>query len=110
MATHAPSHRRARGRAAPVPPLQSVPPAPRGSLVIIGGHERKNGSRPILEELARRVGDGRLVVATLASEEPDDQFEDYRDTFKALGTRRIVQLDARRREDLLRHPKLNALE
>ena len=34
----------------------------RGSLLIIGGHETKEGHRPILEELARRTEKGKLVV------------------------------------------------
>jgi len=72
--------------------------------VIIGGHENKDGDREILEELAHRVGAGKLVIATLASEEPDEQFEQYRTVFSELGVRKIEQLDSRRREDLLDDP------
>jgi len=50
------------------------------------------------------VGAGKLVIATLASEEPDEQFEQYRTVFSELGVRKIEQLDSRRREDLLDDP------
>jgi cyanophycinase len=83
------------------PRLNAVPKSVRGSLMVIGGNEEKDGPRTILEEVARRVGSGKLVVATLASEQPDEQWALYQKVFRGLGVRRIEQLDARRREDLL---------
>src|SRR5829696_6301070 len=98
------THRRngKRGAALPdVPPLSAVPRAPRGKVMVIGGNENKDGHRSILEHLAKQVGRGKLVVATLASEEPQAQWAEYHKVFGELGVRRIEQLDARRREELL---------
>jgi cyanophycinase len=69
--------------------------------MVIGGNENKEGHRPILEHLARQVGKQKLVVATLASEQPAAQWTQYRKVFQDLGVRRVEHLDARRREDLL---------
>ena len=64
----------------------------RGTLIIIGGHEDKEGDRIILSAVARRAAGGRLVIATVASEEPDAYFAAYRETFAALGATDMVQL------------------
>jgi len=93
-----------------VPPVYATPIEPQGTLIIIGGHENKEGHRPILEEVARNVRSGKLVVATLASEEPQAQWNTYSATFRDLGVSRIEQLDARKREELLREPNLDILE
>lgn len=90
--------------------LNGVPRDPRGSLIMIGGHENKEGNRPILEELARRTGNGKLVVLTLASEVPGEQWEEYERVFRELGVKRVEQLDVRRREELLENPRLELLE
>ena len=95
---------------APAPPLHSTPVQPRGSLLIIGGNENKEGHRPILEELARRVGSGKLVIATMATEQPEEQWTEYRAVFKELGVRRIEHLDVRRREELLEDAKLELVD
>src|SRR3982750_1360593 len=65
--------------------LDATPCHPKGMLVVIGGHEQKEGHRPILEVLAKRVGSGKLVVATLASEEPESQWKEYERSFRELG-------------------------
>jgi cyanophycinase len=94
----------------PPPRLQPAPTRPRGSLVIIGGREEKtDGNRGILEELARRAAGGSLVVATMASEEPDAQWEEYRKVFRELGVRRIAHLDVRQREELIDNPRLDLI-
>jgi len=90
--------------------LDATPCRPRGTLVVIGGHEQKEGSRPILELIAKRAATGKLLVVTLASEEPQEQWERYLATFKDLGVRNVEQLDARRREDLIDDSRLNALD
>ncbi len=73
----------------------------RGSLLVIGGHENKEGQRTILEEIAKRAKGGKLVVATIASEEPQPQWEEYQRVFTELGVRNVRQLDARGREQIL---------
>jgi cyanophycinase len=94
---------------APVPPLNAVPHAPTGTLIIIGGNENKGGHRPILEQVARRVGRGKLLIATFASEHPEEQWETYRKVFRELGVRRIAHLDARSRDEMLARPPAEKL-
>jgi cyanophycinase len=73
----------------------------RGTLIVIGGREDKTDGRRILTEVARRAGRGTLTVATVASEESEQAWEDYRRTFTELGVRRVehLALDARDDED-----------
>src|SRR3954447_13292000 len=63
----------------------ATPCRPGGDLVVIGGNEKKEGARPILELLAKRVGSGKLIVVTLASEEPEEQWQEYQKSFRELG-------------------------
>jgi cyanophycinase len=90
--------------------MDATPCQPSGTLVVIGGKEKKEGDRPILELLAKRVGSGKLIVATLASEEPEAQWQEYQKTFRELGVKRIEQLDVRRREELVENPRLELLD
>lgn len=68
---------------------------------MVGGNEDKVGSRLILTELARLTGNGRLVVATLASEEPDVQWQTYSRLFREFGVRDVVHLRAETRDELI---------
>jgi cyanophycinase len=49
-----------------------------GTLIIIGGHEDHDGERVILKEVARRVANGRLVLATVASHSPEGTVRNIR--------------------------------
>jgi cyanophycinase len=82
----------------------------RGSLIIIGGREEKEGKALILRAVAERSQGGKLVVATLASQEPQAMFEDYHRAFSALGVKQIEHLDVPSRESVLRDPPLDLLE
>src|SRR3954447_24802267 len=86
------------------------PVTAKGSLVIIGGHEEKKGQALILREVARRAGNGKVVVATLASQEPEAMWRDYQKAFTALGVRRGEHLNVADREGLLRDPHIDILE
>lgn len=72
-----------------------------GPLIIIGGHEDKQGERVILKEVARRLGGGRLVIATVASHQPEGYFESYRAAFAELGAADLVELYVESRSDAL---------
>jgi cyanophycinase len=72
---------------------------PRGTLVIIGGHENKTGDRLILRAVAARVGSGALVVATVASGLPGEVWSDYEPLFKELGVRDVRHLHVESREE-----------
>jgi cyanophycinase len=63
-----------------------------GPLIIIGGHEDKEGRRVILKEVARRVNGGKLVIATVASHKPEGYFDSYLEGFKNLGVGELVEL------------------
>jgi len=64
----------------------------KGPLIIIGGHEDKEGRRKILREIARTVGEGKLVIATVASHEPEGYFDTYKTAFADLGVTNLVEL------------------
>jgi cyanophycinase len=63
-----------------------------GPLIIIGGHEDKEGDKVILKAVAERLRGGRLVLATIASHEPDGYFETYQKAFASLGVTDLVEL------------------
>jgi cyanophycinase len=80
-----------------------------GTLVIIGGHENKDDDPLILKEVVRRVGAGKLVVATVASELPDEMWETYERVFRRLGVKHLYKLDVESREDAFSDRKLQIL-
>jgi len=72
---------------------------PKGTLLIIGGHEDKENEKVILRELARRVGSGKLVIAPIASERPNEMWEMYETVMRGLGVRHVHHLRIEARED-----------
>jgi cyanophycinase len=88
-------------------------PAPadaKGTLVIIGGHEDREGERVILREVARRLNGGRLVVATVASHEPEGYFDIYKRAFADLGVTEIDELYVHERAETLDGEMARALD
>ena len=83
---------------------------PRGRLLIIGGREDKADGKLILRELARLVGSGKLVVATLASEEPGSAWEQYEETMRSVGVRHIYHLKIESRSDAESPKAMGVLE
>lgn len=81
-----------------------------GTLIIIGGGERKNDDTKVLEVVARKVGTGKLVVATMATESPEELWEDYRKIFHDLGVKQIEHLEVRDREEALSEKCAEALK
>jgi cyanophycinase len=90
-------------------PRQGTKPS-RGTLVIIGGGEDKEGDRVILRDVARRLNGGRLVLATVASHEPEGYFEAYQKAFAGLGVTELTELYVRDRAETLDPEKLRAFE
>jgi cyanophycinase len=80
-----------------------------GTLVIIGGHENKDDDPLILKEVVRRVDDGKLVVATVASAAPEEMWEDYERVFRRLGVKHLYKLDVESREDAFSDRKVQIL-
>jgi cyanophycinase len=72
-----------------------------GPLIIIGGHEDKDGKRLILKEIAKRVEGRKLVIATVASHEPEGYFETYQTAFQGLGVGELTELYVHDRAETL---------
>ena len=81
-----------------------------GTLIIIGGHEEREGDAIILRAVAERVKGGKLVIATLATGQPEETYGEYQRSFTDLGVKQIVHLNVPDREDLLRNPRLELME
>jgi cyanophycinase len=81
----------------------------KGTLIIIGGAE-KDGDKEILEVVAKRAGSGKLVVATVATEEPEEMFQEYHQIFRELGVKELAHLDVQKREDALSEDRVRVLE
>jgi cyanophycinase len=81
-----------------------------GRLIIIGGGERKDEEHTILKEVAREADGGKLVVVTVATEEPEETWEDYRKIFQELGVKKLEHLDVRIREEATSPARYKLLE
>src|SRR5579884_2632830 len=65
----------------------------KGTLIIIGGHEDKEHECVILKEVVRRMeAGGKLVVATVASHQPEGYFDAYKKAFAKLGLNNLEEL------------------
>ena len=82
----------------------------KGSLIIIGGHEDKERDRKILKEVAERVRGGKLVIATVASHQPEGYFDSYQKAFGALGLTDLVELYVEDRVEAQEAGKLAVLD
>ena len=85
----------------------------RGTLIIIGGHEDRDpaGQREILREVARHVGGGKLVLATVASHQPEGYFPEYEKAFADLdGIGELVELYVEERRETGAPDKLDAID
>jgi cyanophycinase len=81
-----------------------------GPLIIIGGHEDKEGDKVILKEVAERVKGGKLVIATVASHQPEGYFEVYQKAFGELGVGDLVELYVHERGETLHRKATEMLE
>lgn len=81
-----------------------------GPLIIIGGHEDKEGDKLILAEVAKRLHGGKLVIATVASHEPEGYFDAYTEAFGALGLHDLAELYVHERGETLEGRALEILE
>lgn len=81
-----------------------------GQLLIIGGHEDKEDDRLILRYLAKEIGSGKLVVATVASGAPDDYWATYEAVFRRLGVRHLYKLDVETRAEAKSERKVRILD
>src|ERR687889_343407 len=82
----------------------------KGPLIIIGGGEDREGERVILREVARHLNGGKLVLATVASHQPEGYFEAYQTAFADLGIQDLVELYVEDRAETLDPDKLRVLD
>lgn len=87
----------------------TIDPAP-GPLIIIGGHEDKEGDKVILKAVAEHVRGGKLVLATIASHQPEGYFESYQKAFADLGVTDLVELYVNDRSETHNPEKLKVFE
>lgn len=69
------------------------------TLIIIGGHEDKENEKLILTAVAERIGGGKLVINTVATNESVSVFHEYQRIFRGLGVNHIWHLNINSRED-----------
>jgi len=81
-----------------------------GTLIAIGGHEDKDGERIILKAVAERLDGGPMVLATVASREPESYVEIYRDAFADLGVPELRDLHIDERAEASDPEKLKVFE
>lgn len=81
-----------------------------GTLILIGGHEDHEGEREILREVARHIRNGRLVLATIASHEPEGYLESYQRGLSDLGVTDLTELYIDNREEAQHPDKLAKLD
>jgi cyanophycinase len=79
--------------------------------VAIGGHEDRVGDKHILRAVADRLGHGgKLVVCTVATEEPHALWEEYETAFRSLDVPHVHRLDIESREDASSERAMRVLE
>jgi cyanophycinase len=61
------------------------------TLVLIGGHEDKEGNREILSRFVELAGghDAKITIMTSASKKPNKVGEEYRETFRQLDVNEV---------------------
>lgn len=80
------------------------------TLIIIGGGEDKKNDKKILREVLRHVGEGHLVVTTVASHQPEGYFEGYGKAFGAMDFNRLTELEITSRAESSAPEKVKLLE
>jgi cyanophycinase len=84
----------------------------RGKLVAIGGGDISEGDAPLLKEFVKlaRGARARVVVMTVATDEPQAAARQYTSAFKRLGVDDVKAVDVSTRSDALKPDSLEAIE
>jgi cyanophycinase len=83
---------------------------PKGRLLIIGGREDKEHQKLILRRLVELAGSGKLVVATVATEQPKESWEEYEQVFRGLGAPHVFHLAVETRAEARGARAMRALD
>jgi cyanophycinase len=81
-----------------------------GVLIAIGGGEDREGARTILKQVCKRLNGGVLVLATVASREPEGYVEMYEKAFADLGVTELRELYVNERHETNDPEKLALFE
>jgi cyanophycinase len=80
-------------------------------MIIGGGEDRDpNGRRTILREFARRAAGGKIVLATIASHQPEGYFAEYQAALADLHDGELVELYVEERRRAGDPDKLDVLD
>jgi cyanophycinase len=84
----------------------------RGRLVAIGGGDIREGDAPLLKEFVKlaRGARARIVVMTVATDDPAAAANEYRAAFRRLGLDDIKVVDVSTRQDAAAADSLKAIE
>ncbi len=88
---------------------RSAARVPAGTLFVIGGAEDREDTKIILSRLAERIGSGKLVISTLASDYGDEMWEVYRKLFISMGVKQVKHLGINHRDETTKDPRLDML-
>ena len=71
-----------------------------GNLIIIGGAEDKIGDKKILKKVVESIDSDKdsMLIATVATEYPEETYKKYENIFISLGVKNIEKLDIANRE------------
>jgi cyanophycinase len=82
---------------------------PAGTLFVIGGAEDREDTKEILSHMAERIGSGKLVISTLASDYGDELWDVYRKLFVSMGVKHVKHLGINHRDETSKDPRLDML-
>ncbi|MBV8885523.1 MAG: cyanophycinase [Chroococcidiopsidaceae cyanobacterium CP_BM_RX_35] len=84
----------------------------RGTLIIIGGAEDRQGDYLVLREFVRAAGgvNARIAVMTAATSLPKEVGDDYIHVFKRLGAELVQVVHTEHREDSKRESSIHIIE
>jgi cyanophycinase len=83
-----------------------------GNLIIIGGAEDKKGEKSILKEVCSHIDkeNDELIIATVATEKPEEAGALYKSIFEGLGVKKISISNVENREDACSDENFKAFE
>ncbi|WP_066895863.1 cyanophycinase [Clostridium nigeriense] len=75
----------------------------KGDLIIIGGAEDKEGDKEILKKVCNSINKDKdiILIATIATEYPEEALDKYKKIFSNLGVKNIKSLNIEEREHSL---------
>ena len=84
----------------------------KGDLIIIGGAEDKEYDKEILKKVCNSINKEKdiILVATIATEYPEEALNKYTKIFKELGVNNIEGLNIEKREDSLREENIKLIK